>query len=555
MYRLGILVLVSVVLLLPFLINDAQALQVIVKAVDEIVNNDETLQDDDDFFFACDANQTYYFKQILFADVGTSDFDHRWTLPSGASGEISQSTFTSANFVVLDDITSEELITGQGLGTVTIAHFEGRIVMSTTSGTCQFQWAQNFAQVQDTKVLKGSSLEVYQQGITQTAVNSLTHTKVTKSQDDVVNNSITLVNDSELFFVGEANKSYHLTLMLFLTSPSNADIKHVWTLPTGATGQRISEDFNWFFGGSASNSEDVETLINVSTNGGNQQQQIYAQIDIGSTGGTVNFQFAQQTAQVSNTILQKGSTLLVYEEGTALSNAVGQQGIQGIQGIQGVAGSAGSDGSKGDKGDAGGSPVGDPVGDPISEEDIIEAVLAEIDFVQPNIAEAVVQTFFEFSVVDASLNQLTLNSLVTNERLGIRWSSGQDMTITSATPALSPFTVTFETFPSVKRGSGAVISTDFILYNIGVPNRNCTIQIRSDCVEKVRYEIPVTVNGIVNGVQVSDTGTITIDLSEGTFDPILLLILSMFFIPAGGVAIQKLRGRSGNIPLRRITRS
>jgi len=126
------------------------------------------------------------------------------------------------------------------------------------------------------------------------------------------------------------------------------------------------------------------------------------------------------------------------------------------------------------------------------------------------------------------------------------------MTITSATPASSPFTITFETFPAVKRGSGAVISTDFVLYNIGVPNRNCTTQIRSDCVEKVRYEIPVTINGIVNGVQVSDTGTITIDLSEGTFDPILLLILSMFFIPLAGVGIQKLRGRSTSIPTRRI---
>ncbi len=100
--------------------------------------------------------------------------------------------------------------------------------------------------------------------------------------------------------------------------------------------------------------------------------------------------------------------------------------------------------------------------------------------------------------------------------------------------------------------TGAVISTDFILYKISVPNVECTTQITNQCVQKVRYEIPVTVNGIVGGQEVSDVGTITVDLTEGTFDPILLLILSMFFIPLAGILFQRSRGRSARVPVSKL---
>jgi len=145
-----------------------------------------------------------------------------------------------------------------------------------------------------------------------------------------------------------------------------------------------------------------------------------------------------------------------------------------------------------------------------------------------------------------------LNSLVQNERLGIRWSSGQDILILDAIPSPSPFQITFEQFPTVKQGSGAVISTDFIRYNLQVPNVLCTNSITTGCVNPVRYEIPVVINGVIGDSQVSNTGNITVDLREDVIDPILLLLLASFGIPIIGIIIQRARGRSARIPARRV---
>ncbi len=549
MYRLGILVLVSVVLLSPFLINDVFGVsQTIVKEVDQSLFDSEVLQDDDEIFFTCDANTAYAITMTIIADINPSnDFKSIWIVPSGTTILTTDLDMVPDNFRDMVSWTTDFVSNGDSSATQLMRQ-RAVVNVAGTAGTCQFQWAMNDNFGTNTIVVKnGTSLEIKQQGITLEGVNGLAFVKIVKATDEIIQSIEVPQNDDELFFTATANKAYSFMLDVYLDSPSGQAFATDWTVPSGATGRVSSVQLT--SGSPSGATQDLLAEDGHSTNGNIQQLVFFGKIEIASTGGLVNFQWSQDASGAFDTTVFKGSKLIVWEEGTTLASGAGEQGIQGIQGV------AGSAGSKGDKGDAGGSPVGDPVGDPISEEDIIESVLAQIEFVQPNIVESAVQTFFEFSVVDASLNQLTLNSLVTNERLGIRWSSGQDMVVTSAIPASSPFTITFETFPAVKRGSGAVISTDFVLYNIGVPNRNCTTQIRSDCVEKVRYEIPVTINGIVGGLEVTDTGTITIDLSEGTFDPILLLILSMFFIPLAGVMLQRSRGRSARIPVRRIVSS
>jgi len=182
----------------------------------------------------------------------------------------------------------------------------------------------------------------------------------------------------------------------------------------------------------------------------------------------------------------------------------------------------------------------------------VEDAIASIEPSEGNIVESLIQTFFEFIVVDRVHEELQLQSFLDDQRLGFRWSTGDDLVIVSATPALSPFMFTFEQFPVVKQGSGAFVSTNFILYNLEVPRLECTTTISVNCVEKIRYEIPVTVNAIINGTQVSDTGTITVDLTEDEIDPILLIILSLFAIPVIGVLVQRSRGRSSIEPLRRV---
>ncbi len=210
----------------------------------------------------------------------------------------------------------------------------------------------------------------------------------------------------------------------------------------------------------------------------------------------------------------------------------------------------------------GGAGVGSPVeplappAEPVFPQEEFDQALAEalaqIPPQQLTVIETVVRVFFEFAVVDDVHENVRLNSFLDNERLGIRWSSGQDIVVVSASPAPSPFIFTFEQLPVIKRGSGAVVSTDFIVYNLNIPRNQCVDVVSIDCVEKVRYEVPITVNAVLNGTNVSDVGTVTVDLREGQIDPILLIILATFGIPIIGAIVQRSRGRSAQVPLRKL---
>jgi len=208
-----------------------------------------------------------------------------------------------------------------------------------------------------------------------------------------------------------------------------------------------------------------------------------------------------------------------------------------------------------------GSPVSPPPEIPeelLTQEQFdlaLAQAIAQIPLQEVTVFETIVQTFFEFAVVDTSLEDVTINSMLENQRLGIRWSSGQDIVVVSARPAESPFLISFEQLPAVKQGSGAVISTDFLLYNLQVPRNECGIMVTMDCVEKLRYEVPVTVEAIINGTNVSDVGTITVDLVDELIDPILLILIATFSIPLIGVFVQRARGRRSTPPVSNLLKT
>lgn len=162
--------------------------------------------------------------------------------------------------------------------------------------------------------------------------------------------------------------------------------------------------------------------------------------------------------------------------------------------------------------------------------------------IQPTIVEQIVQTFFEFQVLDKTYNNVQIQSFLSNEQLGIRWSTGDDIIIASVVPAQSPFTFTFEQLPVIKEGSKSAISENGISYNLQVPNKECEVEFGFDCVEKIRYSVPVTVNAIINGTDVSATGTILVDLTEEELNPILILLFGLLAIPIIASIIWKTRG-------------
>jgi len=114
----------------------------------------------------------------------------------------------------------------------------------------------------------------------------------------------------------------------------------------------------------------------------------------------------------------------------------------------------------------------------------VQDAIDAVGLTEGNIVETIIQTFFEFIVVDTVHEDIPLNSFLDSERLGVRWSTGDDIVIASATPSASPFMFTFEQFPAIKQGSGAFVSTSFLTYNVLVPTVECTIQVTSDCVQK-----------------------------------------------------------------------
>jgi len=531
----------------------------VVKSVDETVNNSNVFQDDDELKFACNANKAYAVYLTTFVDgVTTAEMKTKWTLPIGATGEISLDDLSSGDIAKdAQDITTSDFKDLSGFFSQVLTYV-ARINMGSTAGTCQFQWTQFVATVGDTKVLAGSSLIVYEEGADSgTDSIGLLHTKVVKSVDETIFNLNVLQDDDELFFICEANTVYIGRLSLFTEITFTADWKEAWTIPTGATAFVLDDVMRF------SDSQTMrDATVSHFQNGGllTQPQNTAGDVlfNIGSTTGICQFQWSQFNSEASDARMKAGSTLLVYEQGTStVSDLQGEKGEKGDKGDTGDTGATGSAGTGGGGQGAVGSPVAPAPA--LSETELVELVLAQLTPVEPTIftpivepLESIVQTFFEFAVVDTSLDQLVLNSFVQNERLGIRWSSGQDIVILSAIPATSPFQITFEAFPVAKQGSGAVISTDFLSYNLQVPSVQCSLQITTNCVEKVRYEIPVTINAVIGDSQVSDTGTITVDLVDEFLDPILLILLATFAIPIIGIIIQKSRGRKSSVPARRV---
>ena len=133
------------------------------KPIDEVVNNDATLQDDDDLFFSANANKSYgYFLCMIHDATSDADMKYAFSLPSGASGEKHNGNL-SASGTPTTDITASFVITGGGIGVIRIGVSVGRIVIAGTAGNVNLQWAQNSARVSDATMRKGSYLLVWEE--------------------------------------------------------------------------------------------------------------------------------------------------------------------------------------------------------------------------------------------------------------------------------------------------------------------------------------------------------------------------------------------------------
>lgn len=158
--------------------------------------------------------------------------------------------------------------------------------------------------------------------------NSSLDISARKTSDESVNNGgtgTTLQNDNELFVSVLANTNYKvvLTLLFQEAAGTGIDLKCAWTFPTGCTLNLAvaGPHINWNNTAAALEAEwsawqnvtssPSGTISFGTTNAAVLGGQISGTLAVGSTGGTLQFQWAQQNSSASNVTVKAGSALIV----------------------------------------------------------------------------------------------------------------------------------------------------------------------------------------------------------------------------------------------------
>lgn len=151
--------------------------------------------------------------------------------------------------------------------------------------------------------------------LTASALNSSLPRIVRKTSDETVNNSATFQDDNELFLSVEASTSYRVHLQLVYQSNATPDFKYQFTAPSGATfpvwtflgkgGGVLVHDIAGSSGG----------VVGLDGNAANTAFEAWGILVVSSTAGTLRVQWAQNTANASDTIVRAGSFLELVRAG------------------------------------------------------------------------------------------------------------------------------------------------------------------------------------------------------------------------------------------------
>jgi len=162
---------------------------VIVKQTDESLADSTTLQDDDELKVTLEANKVYSWEARIFITADSNTPDIRWAMdaPAGATIRYNDVGWDSDRaFLTGDGIVGDDYLGGIGARETTF-ELHGYVIMGGTAGDLQFQWAQAISHADNVTVKKGSSLKVWEEGISNI-----------KTKDETLNNYNTLQNDDEL---------------------------------------------------------------------------------------------------------------------------------------------------------------------------------------------------------------------------------------------------------------------------------------------------------------------------------------------------------------------
>jgi hypothetical protein len=165
-------------------LNDAIDAAVPLKAVktaNETVNNSTTYQNDDHLVLTPTISKTYRGRLfVIYSATNTIDAKIRFTYPTGATvaigaaapmssanetdreGDVLWSASAAATSPTADIVLGTHN-SGGGSAILTCAQVMFTLVMSSTAGNLQLQWAQNAAVATDLVFYAGSWLELWEQ--------------------------------------------------------------------------------------------------------------------------------------------------------------------------------------------------------------------------------------------------------------------------------------------------------------------------------------------------------------------------------------------------------
>ncbi len=132
-------------------------------------------------------------------------------------------------------------------------------------------------------------------------------TVVSKPADETVTSSTTLQDDDDLQFAVDANSTYSVIFVLFAVSNSTADIKYGFSFPTGTVGEKTIGAWGNSTVGQSTDALTVSRNIAVGTK---ISWSFPVKVDVAGTSGTFALQWAQQTSDAVNTIMNKGSMMM-----------------------------------------------------------------------------------------------------------------------------------------------------------------------------------------------------------------------------------------------------
>lgn len=131
----------------------------VVKAADETITSNGTLQNDNELFFPIGANETWTFSFVVQANSGTTaDFRFGASAPAGATCIVGVSDYegsvSQANLAC--GATTTVNIPGNGNATDDVFEVTGTVINGSTAGNVTLQWAQFASAAQNTTVRAGS---------------------------------------------------------------------------------------------------------------------------------------------------------------------------------------------------------------------------------------------------------------------------------------------------------------------------------------------------------------------------------------------------------------